>query len=76
LQHIALDWRTRNLGEFAEEVGELQEDVHSGTDWLHLFALERGKDLEQWQATRVETEQEFRVLWAQAAGNRADAALG
>ncbi|BBX47784.1 hypothetical protein GCM10009641_88160 [Mycobacterium cookii] len=75
LQHIALDWRTRNLGEFAEEVGKLQEDVNSGTDWLHLFALERGKDLKQWQATRVETEQEWRELMPQAAGNPADPAL-
>ena len=55
LQHIGRDWRTRNLGEFAEEVGRLEEFVHSGTDWLHLFALERAKDLGHWQATRVET---------------------
>ena len=76
LQHIGLDWRTRNLGEFAEEVGELEEYVHSGTDWLHLFALERAKDLEQWQATRVETQQAWQKLTRQAAENRAEAALG
>ena len=77
LQHIGLGWRTRNLGEFAEELGEPEGAyVHSASDWLHLFALERGKDHEQWHATRVETRQTFQKLGRQAAGNGDEASLG
>jgi acyl-CoA synthetase (AMP-forming)/AMP-acid ligase II len=67
LQHIGLEQRTWNVGEFAGEIAGLEEHVQSGVDWLHLFELERAKDLEQWRATRVETQQALQRLVQQAA---------
>ena len=53
LQHIGQEWRTLNLGDWANDIGPLDEIPNSSDDWYHEFDFARRQDLADWQSARV-----------------------